>query len=57
MSDFAKAIIAFIVALFALTQLADYLEAVGRRAVVKHGCGGQGETKAILCLFKKWRGE
>ncbi len=52
MTDFAKAMIAFLVALFALTQLADYLEAVGRRAVEAKGCGGRGEARAILCLMR-----
>ncbi len=54
MSDFAKAITAFLVALFALTQLTDYLEVIGREAVARNGCGGHGETRAMLCLFKKW---
>ncbi len=55
MTPFAKAITAFLVALFALTQLTDHLNTLGEQAVKDYGCGGRGEAKAMICLIEKWR--
>ncbi len=56
MSDFVRAVVAFMVALFVLVQLTDWLEAWGRAEAARLGCLGHGENRAVRCLIDHWRG-